>query len=174
MNGCTLILDAFWVSDKTFPTVLYPGSGDGRIFYDLYTGTARYLGWLDLVLLKDIVKKSNVKHIILQNLDTLGQIAQHTRAVKVCTSYDYEHYVVNSLSKVRKPEHCKPIYRDIVLGGWDFSDEDSELDIRAQSYIKYLLVRTRVNSITCMNSKIKFTASLDFLGNVKCVTEPNL
>ncbi|WP_407462533.1 hypothetical protein [Methanobrevibacter sp.] len=57
MNGNTLILDSFWVDNKPFPTALSPNYSDGRAFSDYYPGSARYLGWMDLVLLKNIIKK---------------------------------------------------------------------------------------------------------------------
>ena len=57
MHINTLILDAFWVSNKPFPTALIPNFGEGRAFYDYYNGPARYLGWMDLVLLKEIIRK---------------------------------------------------------------------------------------------------------------------
>jgi len=181
MQGSTLILDAFWVDNKPFPTTLSPNSGDGRAFFDYYCGTARYLGWMDLVLLKDIIEKHHIKHIILQNLDTLGQIAEITREIKVCVAYEYHRLIFKSLnhnkviSRASSPKadliHCKPIYQTVEFGGWELSDDDAEVPSRAKYYIRHLLIHTRVNSITYMNNKIKFTARFDVIGNVVFETE---
>ena len=183
MNINTLILDAFWVSSKPFPTALTPNLGDGRAFYDYYDGPARYLGWMDMVLLKEIIKKHHIKHIILQNLDTLGKIAQVTKDIKVCVSYENHNFIIPSLehfTKIRKSSsqklefsHSRPIYHSVECGGWELSDDDTIVPARAQLYMRYLLINTGVNSITYLNNKIKFTAHFDVLGNVIFETEAN-
>lgn len=174
MHGRTLIIDAFWVSNKPFPTAQYSGSKEGKPFYDFYSGTARYLGWMDLVLLKNIVQKSNITHIILQNLDELGKIAQVTKTVKVCVAYSYNKFVVKQLPNIKELVHCEPIYQDIVFGGWDSSEEKFELHMRAQHYIRYLLLQTHVTYITYANEHIKVTACLGENGDVNFTTESNL
>lgn len=181
MHGNTLIIDAFWVDNKPFPTALCPNSGDGRAFADYYCGDARYLGWMDLVLLKDIIKKHHIKHIILQNLDTLGEIAEITKEIKICVAYEYHKIIFKSLDRnkaifLTSPSeadliHCKPIYQTIEFGGWELSENDSEFPSRAKMYIRHLLIHTRVNSITYMNNKIKLTALFDIIGNVVFKTE---
>ena len=118
MKGNTLILDAFWVDNKPFPTALSPNFGEGRVFYDYYTGPARHLGWMDLVLLKDIIKKNNITNIIIQNIDTLGRIADVTKDVKVCVAYEHEKFIINLFSKEKELLHCKPIYQTVEFGGW--------------------------------------------------------
>ena len=183
MHINTLILDAFWVSNKPFPTALTPTLGDGRAFYDYYDGTARYLGWMDLVLLKETIKKHHINHIILQNLDTLGKIAQVTKEIKVCVSYENHNFIIPSLEHLNKFSklssqklefsHCRPIYHRVEFGGWDLSDDDIIVPVRAQLYMRYLLVYTRVDYITYINNKIKFTARFDALGNVIFETEAN-
>jgi len=173
MNGYTLILDAFWVSNKSFPTIQPDVSEVGKIFHEYYSGPARYLGWMDLVLLKDIIKKNNITHIILQNLDTLGKIAQKTKTVKVCVAYEYHHFVFNSISPDKKLVHCKPIYTDAVFGGWESSPDDFEISIRAKSYMRYLLIHTHVDSITCLTNNVKVNARWNEAGHVVFDTEPN-
>lgn len=175
MNGNTLILDAFWVSNKkNFPTILSPNIGDGRAFYDYYYGDARYLGWMDLVLLKNIIKKNNINHIILQNLDTLGKITQSTTEVKICVSYSYHKFIIHTPLKEKELLHCTPIYTTIEFGGWELSEDDTEIPSRAQYYMCYLLIHTRVDFITTMTNNIKFTVYFDSKGNVCSKTEPNL
>lgn len=175
MHGNTLVIDAFWVSNKkTFPTILNPNLGDGRAFYDYYCGDARYLGWMDLILLKDIIKKHNIEHIILQNLDTLGKIAQITTDINVCVSYSYHRLIIRTPLSEKELVHCKPIYTTVEFGGWDLCEDDTEIPIRAQHYMRYLLMHTRVDSITTMTNNIKFILYFDAKGDICSKTEPNL
>ena len=173
MNGNTLILDAFWVANNSFPTALVRDSKEGKEFYKLYPNKARYLGWMDLVLLKDIIKKHNITHIILQNLDLLGKIVPKDQPVKVCVAYEFKRFIIHTISQKNQLQYCNPIYQNAVYGGWNSSDDDNELHIRATGYLRYLLIHTRVDSITCMNNKIKVTAHWDESGNVVFDTEPN-
>ena len=174
MQGSTLILDAFWVDKKPFPTMQLPETDDGKAFYEHYSGSARYIGWMDIVILKSLVKNHNINHIILQNLGTLGKIVKIIKELKVCVAYEYRHTLINTIPKKKTLVHCSPIYTTIEFGGWDFSDNDHSLPGRAELYIGYLLTHTRVDSITCMNNKIKVTAHWDKLGNIVFDTEPNL
>lgn len=174
-HGCTLILDAFWVDNKRFPTMQHPNVGEGRFFYDYYEGEARHLGWMDLCLLKSVIQKHSINHIILQNLDTLGKIAQHTMDVKVCVSYEHNHFIVKSIPQGKEKEflHSEPIYASVEVGGWDYSVDDDEIPYRAQQYMRFLLVHTRVNSITTMTNKVKVTAYFDMSGQVHFKSDPN-
>lgn len=174
MKSATLILDAFWVDNKTFPTEQLPNSHYGRIFHDYYDGNARHLGWMDLVLLKNLIKKHNISHIILQNLDSLGKIAEVTRKVDVCVAYTYKkHFMIPSVKKEKDLKNCEPVYQTVIFGGWNISENDTEICERAQHYMRYLLVHTRVNSITAMTNNIKVTLSFDQLGRIVTNTEPN-
>lgn len=170
--GNTLILDAFWVDNKHFPTVQHPNCNDGHVFYDYYTGQARYLGWLDLCLLKAIIKKHNITHIILQNLDTFGKICDAIGEVKVCVAYNYNKFnIVHLVAKHKELTHCEPIYTTIEFGGWEFP-ENGKIPFRAQMYMEYLLIHTRVNSITTFTEKFKFTVSFDKHGKIEFTSEP--
>lgn len=182
MDTSTLILSAIWLSNKPFPTMQDPSSRTGKIFHRYYSGPAQYLGWMDLVLLKKIIKDHNVNHIILQDLDTLGKIAQYTKIINVCKAYESKRYVFNTLDEKKQfyqdlkknpYKNCDPIYEDAVYGGWNSSEEGNKLNIHAQTYIRYLLVHTRVDSITYMTNQFKHTASFDSLGQVIFETEPN-
>jgi len=173
MNSGILVIDAFWSSNKSFPTAQLDTTLDGKAFYDCYNGTARYLGWMDLVLLKEIIKKQHIGHIILHNLDTLGKIAKITKSIEICDSYIYNNHIITSLSPNVKLAHCEPLYKTVEIGGWDSSDNDKQLHIRAQCYMRYLLIHTQVTSITYSTTKRKFTARFDDLGNVIFDTESN-
>ena len=175
MYGQTLILDAFWVDNKFFPTELSPDSKEGKIFRNFYSGEADHIGWMDIVLLNEIIAKHNISDIILQNLGTLGQIAKKIGCIPVCISYTYKrHFITHSVQNENEIKHCEPVYKTPVFGGWDFSEEDTHLHKRALHYMKFLLKRTRVNSITCINNKIKVTVSFNSIGEIVVETEPNL
>lgn len=172
--GNTLILDAFWVSSRPFPTALMANSQEGRPFYDYYPESVRYIGWMDLCLLKTMIQKHNITHIILQNLNTLGKICAITGTAKVCIAYEYNKiFLVSSAPKNKELVHCKPIYQNAVFGGWDFDNDATVIPARAQQYMRFLLIHSRVNSITCMTSKIKLTAYFDDDGKVKFQYEAN-
>lgn len=172
VTGTTLILDAFWVDNKYFPTLLCANSNEGQAFYDYYYGEARHLGWMDLCLLKPLIKKHKITHIILQNLEAFGQICDAIGEVKVCIAYNYNKFhVVHSVDKIKELTHCEPIYATVEFGGWDFP-EDGKLHFRAQTYIRYLLIHTRVNSITCFTNKFEVTASFDSKGQIEFHSQP--
>ena len=167
MYGKTLILDAFWVDDKFFPTELSPTSKEGQVFHNLYSGEADHLGWMDIVLLNELISKHNITHIILQNLGTLGKIAKSLGSAPVCVAYEHKrHFISHSFPKEKDSKLCKPIYTLAVCGGWDFSEDDSQIHKRALHYMKFLLKHTRVDSITCMNNKINVTVHFDSLGDI--------
>jgi len=172
--GNTLILDAFWVSSKPFPTTLMANSQEGRPFYDYYTEGARFVGWMDFCLLKQIIQKHHITHIILRNLNTLRKISSILGKTKVCIAYEYKKFfIIHSISKKKELVHCKPIYQDVIIGGWDFEDDATEIPSRAQQYMRFLLIHSRVNSITCMTNKIKLTAYFDDVGRIDFKYEPN-
>ena len=174
MTGNTLILDAFWVDNKPFPTVQSHNTCIGKAFHDYYSGNARYLGWMDLVLLKELIKKAHISHIILPNIGALGKILKIATELKVCTAYEYKHLIFHTIKNEKDFPHYTPIYTTVSFGGWDFSEDDKKLPIRAESYMRYLLIHTHVDSIVCMNRKIKVTAHWNELGNVVFDTVPNL
>lgn len=171
-KNITLLLDAFWVDSKPFPTVEPQDTKVGQILYSEYTGTARYLGWMDLIQLKAIIQRGNISHIILRNLDLLGKMAQANGYVKICTSYQYKLYVINKMPDKRSFKRCKPNYRMVEAGGWDFSLDDPDIPTRAKYYMKYLLLQTNVTSITYLNNKVRVTAFKDDKGLPQVITEP--
>ena len=172
-TDCTLILDAFWVDNKPFPTMQSPNSNYGQAFHDYYYGNARFLGWMDICQLKASIKKHHITNIILQNLDAFGKICDIIGEVKVCVGYNYKKFkVIHSVSKEKELTHCDPIYTTVEFGGWEFP-EDGEIPFRARAYMEYLLKHTRVNSITTFTEKIKFTIFFNKHGKIEFTSEPN-
>ena len=162
MHNSTLVIDAFWVANHTFPTEQFPDSNVGKLFHKYYAGPKQHLGWMDLLLLKKIIKERHISHIILKNLSALGKIAEATHCVQICTTYEYKNiFIIPSIQKDTNLKKCKPLYKTIIFGGWNLSEDDSNIPERAQRYIKYLLVETNVESITCQTNKIKMTAHFD-------------
>ena len=157
IHGDTLTIDAFGVSDKFFPTEQEDTSRIGQIFHDNYLGPHAHLGWMDLVQLRTIIQKHNIKHIILKNLDVLGEIAEHTKEIKICNSYLYNGQVILKLPKKVDLHRCHPLYNLTKLGGWKFSNNSCTLPHRAQSFMECLLVHTKVETVACYTNKAKFT-----------------
>jgi len=171
--GTTLIIDAFWVDNRPFPTAQSPNSNDGRIFYDCYPGQARYLGWMDLCQLKECIKKHHITSIILKNLDTFGKICDVIGEVKVCVGYNYNKFhIIHSIPQPKEATHCKPIYTTIEFGGWEFT-ENGDIPSRAKTYMEYLLTHTRVNSITAFTEHVILTVFFNKQGKIEFTSEPN-
>lgn len=167
-----LILDAFWVDRKPFPTEEPRYTEVGQILYSGYSGTARYLGWMDLIQLKDLIHKRNISHIILKNLDLFGRIAQANGYVKICNSYIKKNrFIIHEMPDKRSLNHCKPLYDMVEAGGWDFSLDDPDIPARAKWYMRYLLIQTNVNSITYTTNRIRVTAFIDEHGYAKVETQ---
>lgn len=173
MDGKTFILSAFWESNKSFPSMLHRDTNEGIPFYKHYCGEARYLGWMDLVLLNDIVQKNHITHLILQNIDTLGKIGKECKQINVCLYYELNHRFIKYVPKKKLLRYCHPVYKTVEFGGWDFSENDDTISNRILYYMRYLLIHTQVDSITCMNNKIKATVYFDSSGNPISKVEPN-
>ena len=171
-KNTTLILDAFWVDSKPFPTLEPQDTKVGQILYSEYTGTARYLGWMDLIQLKDLIRRGNISHIILRNLDILGKIANANDSVQVCTSYLMKNlYITSKMPDKKSLKYCKPQYKMVQYGGWDFSLDDPDIHPRAKWYMRYLLIQTNVTSITYSTNKVRVVAFKDDKGCPQITTE---
>ena len=172
-QGNVLILDSFWVDNKSYPTEVEPDSKVGQILYSEYTGTARQLGWMDLIQLKSLIKKRNISHILLKNLDILGRMAEAEGSVKVCYLYlENNHRFLHEVpDKKRNLKRCEPIYRMVGIGGWNFSPDDSDIPFRAEFYMEYLLTQTHVESIVYTTNKVRLTAFFAEHGKVQIEEE---
>lgn len=158
----TLILDAFWVDSKPFPSVIDRSSKVGQILYSEYSEPTRYLGWMDLIQLKELVHKSHISHIILKNLDILGKMAQAEGRVKICCNYiTRHHFLINKLPSQEELKYCTPFYMDNFIGGWDLTLDDDYIPYRAKTYMTYILVKTGIKSITYSTNKVKFSVFID-------------
>ena len=157
IHGDTLTIDAFGISNHFFPSEEDKSSQIGKIFHDYYSGNASHLGWLDLVQLRTIIKKHAIKHITLTNLDVLGKIAEKTKEIKICNAYLYDGRVIIQLPKKVNLRDCHPIY-DVKFGGWSFTANSCMLPHRAESYMQYLLMHTKVETVSFSTNKVKVTA----------------
>lgn len=173
MTGNTLILDAFWVSNKPFPSALSLNVEDGISFHKYYCGDARYIGWMDMVLLNDTIQRNHIKHLILQNIDTLGKIGKDYKQINVCLCYKLNYRFITYVPKKKLLKLCTPIYKTVEFGGWDFAENDVTISSRILYYMRYLLLHTHVDSIICMNNKITATVYFDSSGNAVSKVEPN-
>lgn len=104
--------------------------------------SARRVGWLDLVRLKNAVILDGITELCLMHLDDLGKIGQKLGEIKVCTSYIYNQPNNWPMTIDYVPigvENCEPVYKRFV-GGWNTSgctDYDS-LPQQAREFIEFI------------------------------------
>lgn len=105
-------------------------------------GSARRVGWLDLVRLKNAVILDGITELCLMHLDDLGKIGQKLGEIKVCTSYIYNQPNNWPMTIDYVPidaKNCDPVYKRFV-GGWNTSgctDYDS-LPQQAREFIEFI------------------------------------
>ena len=101
-----------------FPTELFDETGDflrsqGGEF-GATTGRPRRCGWLDLVVLREMVRLCDPTSMALTKLDVLTGI----KDIKVCVAYEYEGKVMQYPPQTpRGLDNVKPIFE--VLPGWE-------------------------------------------------------
>ena len=101
-----------------FPTELFDETGDflrsqGGEF-GATTGRPRRCGWLDLVVLREMVRLCDPTTMALTKLDVLTGL----KDLKVCVAYEYEGKVMQYPPQTpRGLDNVKPVFE--VLPGWD-------------------------------------------------------
>lgn len=163
-DGATLILPAFWVDEKRFPTEVPVETSLGQVFMEGYDGPANHFGWMDLVQLNLLIKKNNITRLILQNLDTIGRAGFVYGNIIVCNSYKYKQNIIRYV-----PENdlvsCKPLYSTVSFGGWDFEEDTAEeLPLAAKNYLRYILMATKVHEVSYTCEHVSVTAFIDERG----------
>ena len=130
-----------------FPTELENDTGkylrDNGGEYGATTGRPRRCGWLDLVTVKNSVKKNSITHLIITKLDVLSGL----ETIKVCTGYRYqEHFLSYFPYDFAVLQACVPVYEEIE--GWqqDISNVTTydELPEAAKKYISYITEKINV------------------------------
>lgn len=177
MEHDTLITPAYWISDVPFPSEESIDTRLGQIFSKGYEGycdkTTTHFGWMDLILLKELVNKNNASRIVLQNLDTLGKVGKINGCVQLCIAYRYKHYTIHYIPK-EGLSNCRPIYSQFLISGWEFDeDEAEELPYACQSYMRALLKATHVKEVIYVATKFTATAYFDENGIVRFDENPN-
>lgn len=129
------------VGEGAFPTELLNEIGDqirekGNE-YGTVTRRPRRIGYLDLVALKYSVLVNGITGICLTLLDVLTGFEE----IKVCTAYDFNGKVIDTLPASDEDLHnCKPIYQ--VMKGWteDLSNikHFDMLPENAKEYIRFI------------------------------------
>lgn len=129
------------VGSGAFPTELFDDEalrlrGDGSQQWDEYgttTGRPRRVGWLDLVLLREIIRLNGVTALALTKLDVLSGL----QSFKACIDYGES---VSRVSPLVLNDQIQPVYKEFE--GWQ---EDisvvrtwEELPANAQAYVKYI------------------------------------
>lgn len=105
-------------------------------------GSARRVGWLDLVRLKNAVIQDGITELCLMHMDDLGKVGWKLGEIKVCTSYLYNQSNSWPVTIDYVPidsENCEPIYKSFK-GGWDTSacDDYDSLPQPAKNFIEFI------------------------------------
>ncbi len=128
------------VGSGPFPTELFDQDGEtmarvGNEFGSV-TGRARRCGWLDLVALKYAVQVNGVTQLYMMKGDVLSGF----KTLKVCTAYEYNGQVTNSLPYNIEPENVKPVF--VEMKGWaaDLTGMTAydELPAELKEYIEFI------------------------------------
>ena len=129
------------VGSGTFPTELFNEEalrlrGDGSNQWDEYgttTGRPRRVGWLDLVLLREIARLNGVTALALTKLDVFSGLP----SFKACIDYGES---ASRISPLVLNDQIQPVYKE--FSGWqeDISAvrEWDALPANARTYIKYI------------------------------------
>ena len=106
------------VGSGPFPTELFDETGEflrrqgGE--YGATTGRPRRCGWLDLVVLREMIRLCAPTTMALTKVDVLSGLKE----IKLCVAYEYEGKVVKYPPQTpRGLEQSKPVFE--VLPGWD-------------------------------------------------------
>ncbi len=106
------------VGSGPFPTELFDETGEflrrqgGE--YGATTGRPRRCGWLDLVVLREMIRLCAPTTMALTKVDVLSGLKE----IKLCMAYEYEGKVVKYPPQTpRGLEQSKPVFE--VLPGWD-------------------------------------------------------
>lgn len=128
------------VGSGPFPTELFDEDGAtmarvGNEFGSV-TGRARRCGWLDLVALKYAVQVNGVTQLYMMKGDVLSGF----KTLKVCTAYEYNGQITNSLPYNIEPENVKPVF--VEMKGWaaDLTGMTTyeELPAELKAYIEFI------------------------------------
>jgi len=101
------------------------------------TGRKRRCGWLDLVMLKQVITISGITEIVLTKIDVLDDFEQ----INICTAYEYEGKNISYMpASEHKQAKIKPIYTS--LKGWKSNiygvKHYDDLPKQAKEYIQYI------------------------------------
>ena len=127
------------VGNGCFPTEL--GDEIGRRLgeageeFGAVTGRRRRCGWLDLVMLRQVIKNGGINLLALTKLDVLGGLSE----LKLCTTYEGGGETIDYLPTSRfAQEALLPIYE--TMPGWQTSlagiTEFSRLPAAAKAYVR--------------------------------------
>ena len=129
------------VGSGPFPTELFDETGEylrsqGGEF-GATTGRPRRCGWLDLVVLREMVLLCDPTEIALTKIDVLSGLKE----IKVCTGYEYDGKIMQYPPQTpRGLEQSKPVFE--VLPGWNDDLTKctcwDELPENCRSYISHL------------------------------------
>ncbi|WP_094548704.1 adenylosuccinate synthase [Petroclostridium xylanilyticum] len=120
IDECIGVVKAYTtrVGKGPFPTELFDEIGDqirekGHE-YGTTTGRPRRCGWFDAVIVKYAVRTSGLTSIVVNKIDTLGDI----KKIKICVGYRKGNEIIKEFPpSLEELELCEPIYEE--MDGWE-------------------------------------------------------
>ncbi|MGD9639380.1 MAG: adenylosuccinate synthase [Alphaproteobacteria bacterium] len=127
------------VGEGPFPTELFDATGDlicdkgGE--YGTVTGRKRRCGWFDAILVKQAIKVSGVKGLVLTKLDIFDNLDE----IRICTGYELDGQKIDKFPMTLNGQaRVKPIYE--TLPSWKTPIKSlkkyDDLPEEAKNYIK--------------------------------------
>lgn len=110
------------------------------------TKRPRQIGWLDLFILRYVIRTTGITHLAITLLDVLSNIEN----LKVCIGYIKEGKKLNSFPSSQEVlKSCKPIYKE--LSGWTENISNiscyEDLPKNAKNYIEFIEKFLKINVV---------------------------
>ncbi len=120
IDACIGVVKAYTtrVGKGPFPTELLDEVGqmirDKGNEYGTTTGRPRRCGWFDAVIAKYAVRTSGLTSLVINKMDTLGDIEK----IKVCVAYKKGDEILTEFpASLEELDECEPVYEE--LEGWE-------------------------------------------------------
>lgn len=120
-----------------FPTELKGKQADVLIEhgreYQVDTGKKNRCGWLDLILIKDEIKRRNITTLGISHLEVIGKLSKQ----EVCVMYRSGVRIMNKPPE--NLEKCIPMYQTF-FGGWEMEHcrKWNKIPFRAKEYVRHI------------------------------------
>lgn len=128
---------------------IFPEGGHGGVDLEIDQNVSNRIGWIDMVFLKDSVKKNGLTQIAVTKLDVLSGLPK----IRICTGYIHHGETFDTMPD--SPAILKkvwPVYEE--MPGWEMDISNvrsfSELPKPAQAYLKRIaqLANARIGIVS--------------------------